>query len=50
MCFNTEKIKELGDNAWRANKRSDVSEEITWTFPEIINDFNFKPTREYKYI
>ncbi len=43
MCFNTKILKALGENAWRVNKRSDVSEEITWLHPEFLSKNNFKP-------
>ena len=45
ICFNTETIKELKDAAWIANERSDVSEEITWAKPELIDHSLFKPIK-----
>ena len=43
MCFYTKKVKHLGKKAWEANNRSDVSEEITWEWPELIDEFTFRP-------
>lgn len=45
ICFNTEIIKELKELAWIANERSDVSEEITWAKPELIDHNLFKPMK-----
>ena len=45
LCFNTETIKKLNEAAWIANERSDVSEEITWEWPELIDEFTFKPIK-----
>ena len=45
LCFNTIKIKELGELAWIANNKSDVSEEITWEKPELIDQNLFMPLR-----
>ncbi|MCR8538755.1 MAG: hypothetical protein JJ848_000160 [Prochlorococcus marinus CUG1439] len=43
ICFNTEAIIKLKEAAWIANTRSDVSEEITWAKPELIDHHLFKP-------
>ncbi len=43
ICFNTKTIKELKEAAWIVNKRSDVSEEITWAKPELIDQNLFIP-------
>ena len=45
ICFNTETIQKLNEAAWIANKRSDVSEEITWAKPELIDQNLFKPIK-----
>ena len=45
ICFNTETIKELKEAAWIANERSDVSEEITWERPDLIDNNLFKPLK-----
>ena len=45
ICFNTETIKSFNEAAWIANERSDVSEEITWTKPELIDQNLFKPIK-----
>ena len=45
ICFNTETIKTLNELAWIANERSDVSEEITWSKPELIDHSLFKPLK-----
>ena len=45
ICFHTEAIKNLGEAAWISNSRSDVSEEITWTKPELIDRNLFKPLK-----
>ncbi len=45
ICFNTETIKELNEAAWIANERSDVSEEITWAKPELIDHNLFRPLK-----
>ena len=43
MCFYTKKIKSIGERAWKANKRSDVSEEISWEWPELLDQYVFVP-------
>lgn len=43
MCFHTKKIKSLGSRAWKANTRSDVSEEISWKWPELLDENVFVP-------
>ena len=43
ICFNTETMKNLKESAWIANKRSDVSEEITWVKPDLIDQNLFRP-------
>ncbi len=43
MCFYTKKIKSIGKRAWKANKRSDVSEEISWEWPELLDEYVFVP-------
>ncbi len=43
MCFYTKKIKSIGSRAWKANERSDVSEEISWEWPEILDENVFVP-------
>ncbi len=45
ICFNTEIIKVLNEAAWVVNERSDVSEEITWEKPELIDHNLFKPIK-----
>ena len=45
ICFHTKIIKELKQAAWIANSRSDVSEEITWQKPELIDHNLFKPLK-----
>ena len=45
ICFNTEIIKKLNEAAWIANERSDVSEEITWIKPDLIDHNLFKPLK-----
>jgi len=45
ICFNSEIIKEFKEAAWIANERSDVSEEITWAKPELIDHHLFKPQK-----
>ena len=45
ICFHTEAIKDLGEAAWIANSRSDVSEEITWAKPGLIDHNLFKPIK-----
>ncbi len=43
ICFCTETIQKLKEAAWVVNERSDVSEEITWAKPELIDQNLFKP-------
>ncbi len=45
ICFNSEYIQKLKEAAWIANERSDVSEEITWSKPELIDNNIFKPIK-----
>tara|TARA_A100001011_G_C14181601_1_gene787136 strand:+ start:204 stop:1070 length:867 start_codon:yes stop_codon:yes gene_type:complete len=45
ICFNTETMQKLNEAAWITNKRSDVSEEITWAKPELIDQNLFKPVK-----
>ena len=45
MCFSTNLIKPLGDKVWKINYRSDVSEELSWIFPELIDFHLFKPIK-----
>ena len=45
MCFSTNLIKPLGDKVWKINYRSDVSEELSWLFPELIDCHLFKPIK-----
>ena len=45
MCFNADIIKPLGDKVWKVNERSDVSEEISWLYPELIDQHLFKPVK-----
>ena len=45
MCFNVDLVKSLGDKAWQVNERSDVSEEISWIYPELIDQHLFKPIK-----
>ena len=45
ICFNTETIQNLNESAWVANKRSDVSEEITWVKPDLIDQNLFRPLK-----
>ena len=45
ICFNTERIQKLKEAAWIANERSDVSEEITWSQPELIDQNLFRPLK-----
>ena len=41
--FSYKKIKSLGSRAWKANTRSDVSEEISWKWPELLDENVFVP-------
>ena len=43
ICFNTKTIQNLKESAWIANDRSDVSEEITWVNPDLIDQNLFRP-------
>ena len=43
ICFNTKIIQNLNESAWVANDRSDVSEEITWVNPDLIDQNLFRP-------
>ena len=43
ICFSTETIQKLKEAAWIVNERSDVSEEITWAKPELIDQNLFRP-------
>ena len=43
ICFNTKTIQNLKESAWIANDRSDVSEEITWVKPDLIDQNLFRP-------
>jgi hypothetical protein len=45
ICFKTKTIKELKEAAWIVNERSDVSEEITWARPELVDHNLFKPIK-----
>ncbi len=45
ICFNTDTIKKLKEAAWITNERSDVSEEITWAKPELVDQNLFKPLK-----
>ena len=45
ICFNTETIQNLNESAWIANERSDVSEEITWLKPNLIDQNLFRPIK-----
>ncbi len=45
ICFNSETIKNLNEAAWIVNERSDVSEEITWLKPDLIDQNLFKPLK-----
>jgi len=45
ICFNTKIMQKLKESAWIANERSDVSEEITWVKPELIDHNLFKPIK-----
>ena len=45
ICFNTGTLKTLNKSAWIANERSDVSEEITWAKPELVDQNLFKPIK-----
>ena len=45
ICFNTKTMQKLKESAWIANERSDVSEEITWVKPELIDHNLFKPIK-----
>ena len=45
MCFYTKKIKSIGERAWKANQRSDVSEELSWEWPELIDENVFVPIK-----
>ena len=45
ICFNTETIQNLNESAWIVNDRSDVSEEITWVKPDLIDQHLFKPLK-----
>ena len=39
--------KQLNESAWIANERSDVSEEITWTKPDLIDQNLFKNIKNF---
>ena len=39
----TQIIQNLNESAWIANERSDVSEEITWLKPNLIDQNLFRP-------
>ena len=43
ICFNTKTMQNLKESAWIANDRSDVSEEITWVNPDLIDQNLFRP-------
>ena len=43
ICFSTKIIQNLNESAWVANDRSDVSEEITWVNPDLIDQNLFRP-------
>ena len=43
ICFNTKIMQNLKEAAWIANDRSDVSEEITWVNPDLIDQNLFRP-------
>ena len=45
ICFNVDMVKDHGDNLWKVNERSDVSEEISWLYPELIDEHLFKPVK-----
>ena len=45
ICFNTETMQNLKEAAWIVNERSDVSEEITWIKPELLDQNLFKPIK-----
>ena len=45
ICFNTETVQNLNESAWIVNDRSDVSEEITWVKPDLIDQHLFKPLK-----
>ncbi len=45
ICFNTESIQKINKAAWIVNDRSDVSEEITWINPELIDQHLFRPVK-----
>ena len=45
ICFNTKELKNLKESAWIVNERSDVSEEITWEKPELIDHNLFRPLK-----
>ena len=45
ICFNTKTIQNLNESAWIANERSDVSEEITWVKPDLIDQNLFRPLK-----
>ena len=43
ICFSAEAIQMLNEASWIVNERSDVSEEITWAKPELIDQNLFRP-------
>ena len=45
ICFNTDTLQNLNESAWIVNDRSDVSEEITWVKPDLIDQHLFKPLK-----
>ncbi len=45
ICFNTDVMQNLNESAWIANERSDVSEEITWVKPDLIDQNLFRPIK-----
>ena len=45
MCFDNKKIKSQSEKNWIINKRSDCGEEISWIFPELIDEELFRPIK-----
>ena len=45
ICFNTDTLQNLNESAWIVNERSDVSEEITWIKPDLIDQNLFRPLK-----
>ena len=45
ICFDNKKLKPFGHSNWVINQRSDCGEEISWNFPEMIDEELFRPLK-----